>query len=289
MCACHTIDKSYVRSIGIGVMKTARLLLILCLLLSALPAAAGEAPSIVVIEGISLPEHLDAFHARAREAIVSAVERAGWRPVEGGSAVCREAGCAAEVARGAGAAFVLIADGKYRTGGYDLRVQLWNGREMVADQASCEDCTGPEFVTRLQGMAESLVETQKKKLAVVAAPAPSVATPLVQTTPTPSDTSRGRALLAPVGWAALLGGAAAAAAGGYLLWADGRLENCVDTSAGTRACSRERVTHGGLPLLIGGVGLAALGGGVLIYRHVSAPAELSLRVGPATVALSGSF
>lgn len=289
MCACHTIDNSYVRSTGTGVMKTARLLLILSLLLSALPAAAGEAPSIVVVEGISLPEHLDAFHARAREAIVSAVERVGWRPVEGGATVCREAGCAAEVARGTGAAFVLIADGKYRTGGYDLRVQLWNGREMVADQASCEDCTGPEFVTRLQGMADSLIENQKKKLAVVAAPAPSVATPLVQTTATPSDTSRGRALLAPVGWAALLGGAAAAAAGGYLLWADGRLENCVDTSAGTRACSRERVTHGGLPLLLGGVGLAALGGGVLIYHHVSAPAELGLRVGPATVALSGSF
>lgn len=267
----------------------ARLLLIFSLLLAALPAAAGEAPAVVVIEGISLPEHLDAFHARARDAIVSVVERAGWRPVEGGPSPCRDAGCAAEVARGSGAAFVVIADGKYRTGGYDLRVQLWNGREMVSDQASCEDCTGPEFVGRLEGMVAPLVENQKKKQAVFAAPAPTPATPPVSAAPAQPDVSRGRAFLAPVGWAAVIGGAAAAAAGGYLLWADGRLENCVDTSAGTRACSRERVTHGGLPLLIGGVGLAALGGGVLIYRHVSAPAELSLRMGPASVALSGSF
>lgn len=277
------------RSIGTGLAMMARLLLIFSLLLAALPAAAGEAPSVVVIEGISLPDHLDAFHARAREAIVSVVERASWRPVEGGPSPCRDAGCAAEVARGSGAAFVVIADGKYRTGGYDLRVQLWNGREMVSDQASCEDCTGPEFVARLEAMVAPLVEDQKKKLAILAAPAPTPATPLVSASPAPADASRGRAFLAPVGWAAVVGGVAAVAAGGYLLWADGRLENCVDTSAGTRACSRERVTHGGLPLLIGGVGLAALGGGVLIDRHVSAPAELSLRMGPASVALSGSF
>ena len=266
-----------------------RLLFISSLLLSALPAAAGEAPSVVVIEGIALPDHLDAFHARARDAIVSVVERAGWRPVVVGPSPCRDAGCAAEVARGSGAAFVLIADGKYRTGGYDLRVQLWNGREMLTDQASCEDCTGPEFVSRLEGMVAPLVENQKKKLAVLAAPATTPATPLVPASPVPADGNRGRAFLAPVGWAALVGGAAAAAAGGYLLWADGRLENCVDTSAGTRNCSRERVTHGGLPLMVGGIGLAALGGGLLIYRHVSAPAELSLRMGPASVALSGSF
>jgi hypothetical protein len=270
-------------------MMMARLLLILFVLLSALPAAAGEVPSVVVIEGISLPEHLDAVHARARNAIVGVVERAGWRPVDGGASPCRDAGCAAELARGSGATFVLIADGKYRTGGYDLRVQLWNGREMVADQASCEDCTGPEFVTRLEGLVAPLLENQKKKLAVVAPPPPTPATSLVSTSPVPAERSRGGAVLAPLGWAALVGGAAAAAAGGYLLWADGRLENCVDTSAGTRACSRERVTHGGLPLVIGGAGLAALGGGLLIYRHMSAPAELSLRLGPATVALSGSF
>jgi hypothetical protein len=277
-----------VRSIETGLVMV-RLLLILSVLFSALPAAAGEAPSVVVIEGISLPDHLDAFHARARDAIVSALERAGWRPVADGSSPCRDAGCAVEVARGSGAAFVLIADGKYRTGGYDLRVQLWNGREMLTDQASCEDCTGPEFVSRLEGMVTPLVENQKKRVALAAAPPPPPAAPLVTATPAPLDGSRGRAYLAPLGWAALVGGAAAAAAGGYLLWADGRLENCVDTSAGTRNCSREHVTHGGLPLVIGGAGLATIGGVLLIYRQVTAPAELSLHAGPASVALSGSF
>src|SRR6185436_11669639 len=170
----------------------ARLLLIFSVLLSALPAAAGEAPSVVVIEGISLPDHLDAFHARTRDALATMVERAGWRPVEGGPSPCRDAGCAAEVARGSGAAFVVIADGKYRTGGYDLRVQLWNGREMVSDQASCEDCTGPEFVARLEGMVAPLVEDQKK-MAVLAAPAPTPVTPLVPAAPAQPDVSRGRA------------------------------------------------------------------------------------------------
>lgn len=266
-----------------------RLLLVFSVLWSALPAVAGEAPSIVVIEGISLPDHLDAFHSRARDAIVTAVQHAGWRPVAGVPSPCRDRGCAVEVARDSGAVFVLIADGKYRTGGYDLRVQLWNGREMLTDQASCEDCTGPEFVSRLEGMVTPLVENQKRRLALAAAPTPPPAAPLVTATPAPFDGGRGRACFAPVGWAALVGGAAAAAAGGYLLWADGRLENCVDTAAGTRNCARERVTYGGLPLVIGGAGLAAIGGALFIYRHVAASAELSLRTGPSSVALSGSF
>ena len=289
MCARHTIGRKYVRLIPADVTKMVRFVLILFLISFALPATAGEGPSVVVIEGVLLPEHLDAFHARARDAIVSAVKRAGWRPIDGGATACHDAGCAVEVARGSGAVFVLIADGKYRTGGYDLRVQMWNGKEMVADQASCEDCTGPEFVTRLEGMITPLVEHQEKRLAAIASPVPPSATLLAPAAPLPPDRSRGRALFAPLGWVALAGGAAAAAAGGYLLWADGRLENCVQTSAGTRACSRERVTRGGLPLVIGGFGLAALGGGLLVYCHVSVSAEVSLRDGPATVALSGSF
>jgi hypothetical protein len=266
-----------------------RFFLIFSVLLSALPAAAGETPSIMVVEGISLPDHLDAFHSRAREAIVNAVQHAGWRPVASVPSPCRDASCAVEVARESGAVFVLIADGKYRTGGYDLRVQLWNGRDMLTVQASCEDCTGPEFVSRLEGMVTPLVENQKRRLALAAAPSPPPSAPLVPAMPAPLDGSRGPAYLAPVGWAALVGGAAVAAAGGYLLWADGRLENCVDTAAGTRNCSRERVTHGGLPLVIGGAGLAAIGGALFIYRHVATPAELSIRTGPSSVALSGSF
>lgn len=287
MCARQTIDRNCVRSIGTGLVMV-RFFLIFSVLLSALPAAAGETPSIMVIEGISLPDHLDAFHSRARDAIVNAVQHAGWRPVAAIPSPCRDASCAVEVARESGAVFVLIADGKYRTGGYDLRVQLWNGREMLTDQASCEDCTGPEFVSRLEGMVTPLVENQKRRLALAAAPTPPPA-PLVTATPAPFDGGRGRADFAPVGWAALVGGAAAAAAGGYLLWADGRLENCVDTTAGTRNCARERVTYGGLPLVIGGAGLAAIGGALFIYRHVAASAELSLRTGPSSVALSGSF
>jgi len=289
LCARHTIDRKYVRLIPADVTKMVRLVLILFLISFASPATAGEGPSVVVIEGVLLPEHLDAFHARARDAIVSAVKRVGWRPIDGGATACRDAGCAVEVARESGAAFVLIADGKYRTGGYDLRIQLWNGHEMVADQASCEDCTGPEFVTRLEGMVAPLVGNQEKRLVAMAAPVPTSTTLLAPAAPPSPDRGRGRALLAPLGWAALAGGAAAAAAGGYLLWADGRLENCVETSAGTRACSRERVTRGGLPLMIGGIGLTALGGGLLVYRHVTVSVEVSLRNVPATVALSGSF
>ena len=267
----------------------ARSFFILLSLLLALPAAAGEAPSVVVIEGIELPAHLEAFHARAREAMASVVERAGWRPVEGAGFACRNAGCAAEVARATGSTFVLIADGKYRTGGYDLRVQLWNGREMATDQASCEDCTGPEFVTRLEAMVAPMIEAQKTKPPIVAPPPLATPAPNATTGPPPIDTRRDRSYLGPAGWAALAVGVAAVVAGGYLLWADGQLENCVDTSAGTRNCSRERVTHGGLPLLIGGASLVVLGGGVLVYRHTTAPADVTLRVGPASLALGGSF
>jgi hypothetical protein len=255
-------------------------------LLWALPAAAAEGPSVVVIEGVSLPEHLDAFHARARDALMKVVERAGWRPVDGGPAPCRDAGCAGTVAGRAGAGFVLIADGKYRTGGYDLRVQLWNGREMVVDQSSCEDCTGPEFVARLEAIAAPLIEGHKSKL-LSAPPPPTTAavTPPLPLAPPPTD----RGYLAPVGWAALIAGAGAAAGGAYLLWSDGQLEHCVDTSAGTRNCSRERVTHGGWPLVAGGAALAALGGGLLVYRHVAARSQVSVLVGPSSLAFSGSF
>ena len=59
----------------------------------------------------------------------------------------------------------LVAGGKYRTGGYDLRVQLWDGKEMTAEQGSCEDCTGPEFLSKLEVMAGALVRAQNKKRA----------------------------------------------------------------------------------------------------------------------------
>lgn len=256
-------------------------------LLWALPAAAAESPSVVVIEGVSLPEHLDAFHARAREALMKVVERAGWHPVDGGEASCRDVGCAGAVAGRAG--FVLIADGKYRTGGYDLRVQLWNGRDMVADQSSCEDCTGPEFVARLEAIAAPLIEGQKSKL--LNAPPPATAAPVAPVLPAsnPPPPAPQRSYLSAVGWTALVAGVGAAAGGGYLLWADGQLEHCVDTSAGTRNCSRERVTHGGWPLVAGGAALAALGGGILVYRHVAARSEVGVLVGPSSLAFSGSF
>lgn len=264
-------------------------LLLTFFLLWALPAAAAEGPSAVVIEGVSLPEHLDAFHARARDALMKVVERAGWRPVDGGASSCRDAGCAAVVAGRAGAGFVLIADGKYRTGGYDLRVQLWNGREMVADQSSCEDCTGPEFVARLEAITAPLIEGQKSKLLNVPPPPTTAAVtpPLQSSTPTPPMPHR--RYLSPVGWAALVAGVGAAAGGAYLLWTDGQLEHCVDTSAGTHNCSRERVTHGGWPLVAGGAALAALGGGILVYRHIAARSEVSVLVGPSSLAFSGSF
>jgi hypothetical protein len=63
----------------------------------------------------------------------------------------------------------------------------------------------------------------------------------------------------------------------------------VDTSAGTRNCSRERDTHGGLPLVIGGAGLGVIGGALLIYHHFTAPTGVSISLGPASLALSGRF
>ena len=112
-------------------MASVRILLTLCAALAAPPALAAEAPSAVVVEGISLPTHLDGFHARARDATLKAIESGGWHGVDGGQSPCRDAICAAQLARGAGATLAVIVDGKYRAGGYDLRVQIWNGREMV--------------------------------------------------------------------------------------------------------------------------------------------------------------
>ena len=273
-------------------MASVRIFLNLCVALAALPALAAEAPSAVVVEGISLPPHLDGFHARTRDAIVKVIESRGWHGVDGGQSPCRTAICAAQVAQGAGATFAVIVDGKYRTGGYDLRVQIWNGREMVVDQATCEDCTGPEFVTRIEAIVAPLVDAENKKRAALVPPIPVA--PVVQTPPVPAapigTVKKGSpGYVAPVGWALVGGGVAAAAGGAYLLWADGQLENCVDTSAATRNCSRERETHGGLPLVIGGAGIGVLGGAFLLYHHLVAPTELTLRIGPASLALAGRF
>lgn len=272
-------------------MASLRIFLNLCVALAALPALAAEAPSAVVVEGISLPPHLDGFHARTRDAVVKVIESRGWHAVDGGQSSCREAGCAPQLAHGGGATFAVIIDGKYRTGGYDLRVQIWNGREMLVEQATCEDCTGPEFVTRLEAITATLVDAENKKRSVVAAvPAASVVqTPLVPEAPIGPAKQGTSGYVAPVGWALLAGGVAAAAGGAYLLWADGQLENCVDTSAGTRNCSRERDTHGGLPLVIGGAGVGVLGGALLLYHHLAAPTELTVRLGPDSFALAGRF
>jgi hypothetical protein len=285
------------------VMASIRILLILSCVFAAPAALAGEAPSAVVVEGLSLPAHLDAFHARARESVGKALESGGWRVIEAGQSACRETSCAAQLAREANATFAVIVDGKYRTGGYDLRVQVWNGQEMVVDQSACEDCTGPEFVTRLQTVVASLVETENRKRAAAEAVAPATAArgrapvptlPARQSQPTPappigsSDQAR-RTYVAPLGWALIAGGIAAAAGGGYLLWANGRLESCVDTSAGTRNCSRQSETHGGMPLAIGGASIVAIGGALLVYNWRAAPREVTVRIGPASLTLAGNF
>jgi hypothetical protein len=254
--------------------------------------SAGERPGVIVIENISLPEHLDAFHERARAAVVKVVEDAGWRVVSQGSSACKEVTCVPDIARAAGAGLALVADGKYRTGGYDLRVHLWDGQAMSVDQGSCEDCTGPEFVGQLQAMAGGLVQAQNKKRAAlaevpVAPPRTEAPTPAPLASSAEQQTARG--YVAPLAWTLVAGGAAAAAGGTYLLWTDGQLENCVDTSAGTRACSRERVTHGGLPLVLGGAGVAVLGGALLIHHYFAAPADVVVGVGPTSVGVAGRF
>jgi hypothetical protein len=261
-------------------------------------ARAGESrgadagPAVIVIENISLPEHLDAFHERARAAMVKVAEDAGWRVVSQAPSACKEATCVPDITRAAGAGLALLADGKYRTGGYDLRVQLWDGQAMSVDQGSCEDCTGPEFVGRLQAMAGGLVQAQNKKRAALAgaleAPRPIEAAPPVPLGPS-AEQQPALGYVAPLAWTLVIGGAAAAAGGAYLLWADGQLENCVDTSAGTRACSRERVTHGGLPLVLGGAGVAVLGGALLIHHYFAAPADVVVGVGPTSVGVAGRF
>ena len=267
--------------------------LLLSIALAAPPAAAEEHPTVIVVEGISLPDHLDAFHARARDAMMKVVEGAGWNIVDGGSSACKEAGCVPDLARATGAALALVAGGKYRTGGYDLRVQLWDGKEMTAEQGSCEDCTGPEFLSKLEAMTGALVRAQNTKRAAGkdaarAFPSPEVSPPKA---PGPNAASKapGRSYIAPLGWTLVASGAVTAAGGGYLLWADGRLENCVDTSAGTRSCSRTRVTHGGWPLVAGGASVAVLGGALLLHHYLTAPDGLTVSVGPSSLALLGSF
>jgi hypothetical protein len=272
-------------------------LLLLSMALAA-EARAGESrgadagPAVIVIENISLPEHLDAFHERARAAMVKVAEDAGWRVVSQAPSACKEATCVPDITRAAGAGLALLADGKYRTGGYDLRVQLWDGQAMSVDQGSCEDCTGPEFVGRLQAMAGGLVQAESRKhserAAVPAAPRPVEAPPQVQLGPS-AEQQPVRGYVAPIAWTLVAAGAAATAGGAYLLWADGQLENCVDTSAGTRACSRERVTHGGLPLVLGGAGVAVLGGALLMHHYFAAPADVVVGVGPASVGVAGRF
>jgi hypothetical protein len=274
-------------------MAIAQIPLLISIVLAAQSGPAGEHPSVVVVEEISLPSHLDAFHERARDVMMKVVERGGWDIVDGGSSSCKEAECAPDLARSTGAALVLVADGKYRMGGYDLRVQLWDGQEMAVDQGSCEDCTGPEFVSRLEGMVGPLVEAQNKKRASARARPPD---PRAPTAPQPAppasmavEQTAPRGYVAPLGWALVAVGAIAAAGGGYLLWADGRLENCVGTSAGTQSCSRERVTRGGWPLVAGGASVAVLGGAMLLHHYLTAAAGLNVGVGPSSVALSGRF
>ena len=58
-------------------MASVRILFTLCAALAAPPALAAESPAAVVVEGISLPTHLDGFHARARDAIVRVIESGG--------------------------------------------------------------------------------------------------------------------------------------------------------------------------------------------------------------------
>jgi hypothetical protein len=266
--------------------------ILITVLLLGTPALAVEPASVIVGEALSLPAHLESYHARVRDGVKQVVESGGWQQVAAEQQLCADARCAVQLARTAKAQYVVFVDGKYRTGGYDVRVQLWNGQDIVVEQAACEDCSAPELVTRVQSLLAPLVEAANRKRADAAAVSATPATtmqdvpPLLVTEPTARIVRQN--YLGPLAWTAMAVGAAAAAGGAYLVAIDGRYENCSDVQAG-RICTRQRVTHAGLPLLIGGAAIAGLGGFLLIYHYRSTSSEMSLRIGPGSAVLGGRF
>jgi hypothetical protein len=262
-------------------------------------ARAADAPSVVVVEAMKLPSHLEAFHARLKFAVGQVLDSAGWTRVTNGAentGACSDVSCAGELARTARAQYALVLDGKYGTTsgvvpGYDVRVQLWNAQAkdqpIAMEQGRCEDCTAPELLVYVQGLLSPLVGAENKKRAEVAealaAPVPPTPAISPEFRPSPPPARDGRGYLIPVGWTVVGVGVVAVTVGGWLLWSDGRLQNCADGS-----CASVRHTHAGLPLVIGGAAAVALGVGALVYHHHKA-SDITFRIGPTSLALGGRF
>jgi hypothetical protein len=262
------------------------------ILLCAPPASAADSPSVIITEALSLPTHLDSFHASVRAAAAAVLESGGWSVITSKTSACRGVSCAPQLARELGASYALSIGGKYRTYGYDLQLDLWDGHEATTKQATCEDCTAPELVARIQDILASMIGAENKKRALAAAIAarpPAVGRPsepavMLPAQPSPPALPR---LLAPT----LIGAAGLALlAGGVSLWIlDGHASNhCRLVAPAARNCDVYETRTVGQ--IITGVGVAGIvAAGVLVYRALDETRTLRVSVGPGGIAMRGRF
>lgn len=244
---------------------------------------AADPPSVVVLEMITLPSRFEALHTRLRVGVTLVAETGGWRPASGVPPRCGDPVCAGQIAKEANAEYAIVVDGKYRTGGYDVRVQIWNGHALLVDQGACEDCTASEFVAYVEAMVAPMMAAEKR--AVVAA-ASAVVPPALAHAPTqvagPRPACDDRAYLLPLGWAAIGVGTSAIVAGYYLVNADGQATGCTEG-----VCPSAKQTHGGRPMIVGGMAIATFGVGLLGYHQ--ARSNVLFRIGPSSIDFGGRF
>lgn len=258
--------------------------------------APGVRPKVAVVNAVELPERMESTQARLRDLLEDAVRKRGFdiiRPAQAPS--CTDASCLPDFAKANGVTDVLIARGG-RSGayGYHIELSLWNAAtgEVVPAIADCAVCSGPQMTDSVAQAAGPLLDRvgirPPPKAVPPAPPALSVrpvaSPPVVESpaNPASSDTiqpSSGRRIL---GWSLVAVGAGAAVTGGILWSFNGKGTDCVGSS-----CKSTYRTEGeGIAFLAGG--LVAAGVGVWLVLE-SPHRDLSMTLGPSSVALTGAF
>jgi hypothetical protein len=249
----------------------------LALLPVAAAAASGEI-KVVVLEAhpTDLP---DLGSPALREAVVGAIKAQGATVVDAPGisreqAACTTPGCYKSVAETAQATHVLRIDGSFTDDRYELQIQIWNrqtGEIVSSDRDRCKLCLADDMLRIARNQtAFVLGKALTGESARASDQLPPVPPLLTEPDRRPTldrpgfqESERHHQFHRPLAWT-LIGAGVVASVAGVLLWrVDGDPRDC-NRQASSDVCPNLWDTKkAGIPLLVGGVVSAAVGGWLL--------------------------
>jgi len=247
--------------------------------------------------------------------VATTVSQHGWQPVP--STDCHDFTCVGPSAAAASANYALILTGAFATGAdamyaTDVGVSFWRDGSVVARRAEREEqaeaektpggeffpcgppsgtCVAPLLISKMQQYSTRLLEAesaaiQERAAALVAKPAVQPGATVLVAPAATASTATGSGAGGTIGWS-LIGVGAAGLAGGFALWAYGNSDTDCHSVPGS-GCRQSRST-GAAAALVGGIGVAAAFGGILVLVLERGGSRVGVSASPGGLALGKTF